>query len=145
MAAAPFFIAHNRFHSTGIDNLQNILRSLNGTGIYIPENNVKIWSAAYKIEDVPLIRGFSVLNPESAVLGHILCLYGRDGLEHAIMCRDTVKPGVMCLATDEPDKFREIDVGRTPDTALGTGQAAPYGVVRRLFQFIQRALYDLPW
>jgi hypothetical protein len=60
------------------------------------------------------------------------------------MCRDTVKPGVMGLATDEPDKFREIDVGRAPDTALRTGQATPYGVVRRLFQLIQRALYDLP-
>ena len=133
VAAAPFLITHNRFHSAGIHDFEYIPGTFNGTGINIPENNIEIWAAAHKKEDITFVYCFSILNPEIAVLGYVLCLDRRDGLEHAIMCRNTVKAGAVCLATDKPDKFGEIDVGSAPDTALRTGQAVPYCVVRRLF------------
>jgi len=50
----------------------------------------------------------------------------------------------MCLIAHKTNEFREIDVSRTPYTALGTCQTVPDGAIGWLFQFIKGALNDLP-
>jgi len=60
------------------------------------------------------------------------------------MGRDPVIPQAVGLITHPPDKFREINIGRTPDTALSASQAVPYGFIRRFLQFIKCARNNMP-
>jgi hypothetical protein len=57
--------------------------------------------------------------------------------------RQTVESLLAGFIAHQADEFREIDVGRTADAALGTGQAVPDGIIGKLLQFIKRALYNL--
>jgi hypothetical protein len=57
---------------------------------------------------------------------------------------DSIKAKRMGLVTNKADEFGEVDIGGASYATLRTCQAAPYGVVRRLFQFIKRTLNNLP-
>jgi hypothetical protein len=129
VAATPFFVADNRFHTTGIQDFQNILRAPDGTRIDIPKDHIKIRSAPDKVEDFPFIFSPAGLNPERTVLSDVPCLYRHDGLKHPIVGRYASEAQGMRFIAHKPDKLRKIDVGRTPDTALGAGEAIPYGFV----------------
>jgi hypothetical protein len=110
----------------------------------ISKYDIKIGPTTHKIEDVSPIRCFSVLNPEGAILFNIQALDGCDGVENRIVGRNSTKPKRMGLVTHKPNELMEIDTDGAPYAALSTGQAVPYGLVRRVFKFVKRALNNLP-